>query len=78
MGKDGKESGMIDISLKPCPFCGSDTVYFDASGKGRFAWVECGDCRARSSSCEISLEHSACQEAADEWNRRVEMTNEEV
>lgn len=34
-------SNMFEYSLKPCPFCGSQLLYFDKSN------VECGLCHAK-------------------------------
>lgn len=53
-----------EIKLKPCPFCGSRSVYVEQIGSGGYFNICCGNCLANvplSSSREI---------AVYAWNRR--------
>jgi Lar family restriction alleviation protein len=54
------------MELKPCPFCGSNTLKVR---KGKYMWwVECCnmDCRALSGVSNLKAK------AIEKWNRRVE------
>lgn len=53
---------MIEIELKPCPFCGSDDVICDMFEDVYF--VECWDCCAKVESC------NGLEDAVAGWNAR--------
>ena len=71
---------MAEIKLKPCPFCNSESVYLMSQpGRyGRYAWVECDLCGARSKSFSTKFyvpedklpETLAFERAKNAWNRR--------
>lgn len=47
-----------EIKLKPCPFCGSRSVYVEQIGSGGYFNICCGNCLANvplSSSLEIAV-----------------------
>lgn len=51
-------------NLKPCPFCGSRSVYAEQIGRGGYFNVRCGNCLAN-----IPLSGSRGT-AVSAWNRR--------
>ena len=51
--------------LKPCPFCGSNSVSVHMSRKGDF-YVKCEDCECHSASWKKKTF------VIDAWNRRVQ------
>ena len=50
------------MTLKPCPFCGSDDVLVEENAT--FTWVECQSCDARGT--QVIGEEGAIKA----WNRR--------
>lgn len=60
----------LPVELKPCPFCGSKTVYTapPAMGKGRWV-VECDDCRAEGPASSDNSDAGE-DEAIAAWNTR--------
>ena len=54
------------ITLKPCPFCGSEAIY---DGECDMIWIRCSkhDCRA-----ERIGKFDEPEDAAKDWNERVE------
>ena len=59
------------IDLKPCPFCGSETVVCTQSFVGQFI-VKCLDCRAT-----VSFTYKTDKESViDAWNNRGETGDE--
>ena len=62
---------MSEIKLKPCPFCGgkAEMGIRDAS-----AFVMCAKCLARSRMVVACADYTAREVAADEWNQRNSIT----
>ena len=68
--------------LLPCPFCGSEDVFFNRNFNQRldvyFAWIECDCCGARTKGCSSAddpakndaWDNKACDRCAKAWNRR--------
>lgn len=56
----------MNFELKPCPFCGGMNLYYAA---GRYSAVECSDCGAK-----VVGAFRTEEEAAEAWNRRVQLT----
>lgn len=64
--------------LKPCPFCGSDSVLetgFDkgngnAGSGGWWASIECSRCEIGFQTFECSIESQAAEAVVRRWNRR--------
>lgn len=54
--------------LKPCPFCGSDTITTVENGDD-YAWAECADCLADG---PMMSDDPDCTKAMEAWNKRVE------
>lgn len=50
------------MKIKKCPFCGSERVMLNSSGKAVFYWVICDSCEAEGPSA------STKKEAVEEWN----------
>lgn len=72
----------MNIKLKPCPFCGSESVsyryYYNEDKDGYQVFVKCPDCHTRSgfSFCDenparSSYTNEASVEIAKRWNNRV-------
>lgn len=51
-----------EVDLKPCPFCGSETITIDSNGLA--IWAHCVRCGCRSGLRKTE------QEAKTAWNRR--------
>lgn len=61
------------IKLKPCPFCGKDTVVSDTGiGYSVVCKVPDGGCGASGRICMTE------EEAADAWNKRESYTKDEI
>ena len=61
---------MKKIDLMFCPFCGA-TAKVKRHSSPEAACVECENCAAQGPSFGISLEESACDCAAEAWNKRI-------
>lgn len=55
---------MMETELKPCPFCGSESFFYDSNEDG--VAVECNGCLAKGPRA------STWNEAERKWNRRAE------
>lgn len=58
----------IAVNLLPCPFCGSEPKIVNF---GDIAFVRCSGCRCRSGAVQASVDYTAKEVAAKEWNQRV-------
>ncbi len=61
---------MVDVELKPCPFCGGEAKMLDLrkAHLGVFYFVEC-----RERKCQVKTRYLCTEEeAAEVWNRRAE------
>lgn len=58
----------IAVILLPCPFCGSEPEIVDF---GAIAFVRCSGCRCRGRAVQASVDYTAKEVAAKEWNQRV-------
>lgn len=62
---------MIELNLKPCPFCGNDGVMYREQHQGEFgSVVKCNCCGARSMWVKKNFETGCDVVAAEAWNRR--------
>ena len=66
---------MSKIELKPCPFCGSEPKIVNF---GDIAFVRCSGCRCRSGAVQASVDYTAKEVAAKEWNQRVNEKHEYI
>ena len=77
----------MDISLKPCPFCGSTSLKLEHKHNGTHYWtgthsatVRCNKCHARGGTASVKVEavERGCvdeetkRRAIDAWNRRAD------
>ena len=63
------------VIVQPCPFCGSNKVNVerDHNGDGVFAFIACGNCRAKSRETYYSNGNDCPQTyqgLRDAWNKR--------
>ena len=74
--------------MKNCPFCGDDspTLCSKLGQYGKFGWVECELCGARTKAFQVHGSEKSCgdeywkqkgfKRAIDLWNRRTEKAEE--
>ena len=82
---DGKVERILEgrdhPNLRPCPFCGSDSVIMEHTWTPSY-WVECEDCGARVSDnrsrtwdnpdlISLAFHKRSMRYAAEAWNSRV-------
>lgn len=74
----------MNIKLKPCPFCGSESVsyryYYSKKNNGYTVFIKCSACHTRSgfSFCDenptlSSYTNEASVELAKRWNNRAKV-----
>lgn len=54
---------MSKVEFEPCPFCGSDDVFYDLAPEGEY-YVECWDCGAKVET------YNNMEDAVAGWNTR--------
>ena len=72
---------MDEIKLKPCPFCGSDILYFVVDNNTDTVGIFCNWCKQTTTFEENEWEGdttSAKTRAADAWNMRADAWNRRV
>lgn len=65
---------MNKIKLKPCPLCGGEAKFM--TEKGYYCLCDvlrvcCSDCKASTRFFKADVHYCAAEEAAANWNRRV-------
>ena len=60
--------------LKPCPFCGGESVVVKTAKCGRY--IVCWDCGCRTEDFETDYAGTARDKAVAAWNRRAQPANE--
>ncbi len=61
---------MVNIKLKPCPFCGNKGELI--TPRWGISFVKCQLCWARTDLAKASKKHSSDEIAAALWNRRAD------